>query len=45
MLMLPPRPGPETEKVKDQPFNEIMEKDRRAARWIKEIGALAGAKV
>jgi hypothetical protein len=45
MLMLLPRPGSGVEKVKDQPWNEPREKDRRAGRWIKEIGALASAKV
>jgi hypothetical protein len=45
MFILPSRPGPDIEKGKDQPWNEPREKDRRAGRWIKEIGALAGAKV
>jgi len=45
MLMLLPRPGSGIEKVKNQPWNEPREKDRGAGRWIKEIGALVGAKV
>jgi hypothetical protein len=45
MLMLPPRPAPYTEGVKDQPWHEVREKDRKAASLIKEIGTLAGQKV